>query len=362
MNNKLISIVLVLLLGFSLLTGCGISNGSVGTISSDASENLGPYADTTVGVCIYQMSDNFMSLFCDEIVGYLVSKGFSSDNIKVYNGSNNQAIQLTQVEELIARKTDVMIVNPVNASICSTITQLAVDSNTPVVYINREPGVDEESKWEEYDLKVTYVGCDARQSGIYQGELLLELGAETLDINKDGLIQYYMIEGAPENIDAEYRTMYSRSSIENAGLKLDCILDEVCNWDMATSKLVTARGLSSGLVPEVIIANNDAMALGAISALEEAGLTPGKDVYVVGVDALSEALEKVSSGEMVGTVFNDYISQAHSAVDAATNYLDGNQNEHYIGCEYIKVDATNADNILSLVSVKKASANVAGEQ
>ncbi len=348
MKKRLISFAASLLLATSLITGCenSISNGAV---KSDTSTALSSYADTSVGVCIYQLSDNFMSLFCDEMVNYLVSKGFSQDNIKVYNSANNQSVQISQVEELINRKVDVLIVNPVNADICSTITEMAVDAGTPLVYINREPGADEESNWEEYDLDVTYVGCDARQSGIYQGELLLELGKEKLDVNGDGKIQYYMIEGAPENIDAGYRTMYSLSTLENAGLEMECLLDEVCNWDMSTAKLIVAKALSEGQRPEVIISNNDAMALGVITALEEAGLSAGEDVYVVGVDALAEALGKVADGEMVGTVFNDYISQSHNAADAAMKYLRGESNEHYIGCEYIKVNASNAQEILALV-------------
>ena len=352
MNKRFISVGAALLVGLSLLTGCGNLMNPSGAVSSETAATLGPYANNTVGVCIYQLNDNFMSLFCDELVGYLVSKGFSEENIKVYNSANNQSVQLSQVEELISRDVDVMIVNPVNSAICSTITQMAVDSETPLVYINREPGADEESKWEDYDLNVTYVGCDARQSGIYQGELLQTLGEDVLDINKDGRIQYFMIEGAPENIDAEYRTMYSLSTLKNSGFIMDCLLDEVGNWDMSTAKLITAKGLSEGLMPEVVIANNDAMALGAISALSDAGLKPGSDVFVVGVDALSEAIDKISAGEMVGTVFNDYISQSHYAADAAIKYLSGEKNEHYIGCEYIKVDSSNADTILSLVQGK----------
>ena len=362
MKKKLFCFGAIILMATSLLMGCENSINMGGSAKSDTAATRSPYAETTVGVCIYQLSDNFMSLFCDEMVNYLVSRGFSPENITVYNSSNNQSVQITQVDELISRNIDVMIVNPVNAAVCSVITEKAVDSGIPLVYINREPGPDEESKWEDYDLNVTYVGCDARQSGIYQGELLLELGKNQLDINGDGKVQYFMIEGEPENIDAGYRTLYSRSTLENANLDMECLLDEVCNWDMATAKLITAKALSEGKRPEVVISNNDAMALGTIAALKDAGLTPGKDVFVVGVDALADALELVANGEMVGTVFNDYISQSHSAADAAIRYLGGESNEHYIGCEYIKVDASNAQTILSLVRVNSADAASESDQ
>ena len=345
MKNKLLSIIATVIAMLLIFTGCAsdldFRKSEDATSISDA-----PYAGVKIGICIYQLNDDFMSLFSAEMVNYLTAHGFSRDNIIVYGSSNNQAIQLSQIEELVDKEVDALIVNPVNSTIVHSITDLAVSNDIPLVYINREPSADEESNWEEYDLDVTYVGCDARQSGIYQGELLIDFGADKLDLNKDGSIQYYMIEGAPENIDAGFRTLYSVSTLNNAGFKMDCLLDEVGNWDMATAKLITAKGLSEKLIPEVILCNNDAMALGAIEAVKEANLVPGQDIYIVGVDALPEALEKVKSGALVGTVFNDYISQSHSAADAAIRYLAGEKNEHYIGCEYVKVNAQNAEEVI----------------
>ena len=81
------------------------------------------------------------------------------------------------------------------------------------------------------------------------------------------------------------------------------------------------------------------MALGALQSIEAAGRTVGDNIFLVGVDALSEALDKVEEGKI--TVFNDHISQSHSAADAAVKYLAGEENEHYIGCDYVKVTTDN---------------------
>ena len=91
------------------------------------------------------------------------------------------------------------------------------------------------------------------------------------------------------------------------------------------------------------------MALGALQAIQSAGRTVGTDIFLVGVDALSEALEDVVAGTMTGTVFNDHFSQSHGAADAAINYLTGAGNEHYIGCDYVKVTKDNAQEILDMV-------------
>jgi methyl-galactoside transport system substrate-binding protein len=91
------------------------------------------------------------------------------------------------------------------------------------------------------------------------------------------------------------------------------------------------------------------MALGALQSITSAGRTVGKDIYLVGVDALSDALEDVIAGTMTGTVFNDHIAQSHSAADAAINFVEGKTNDYYIGCDYVKVTKDNAQSVLDSV-------------
>ncbi len=307
-------------------------------------------ADKKVGVCIYQFSDNFMTLFRTELTSYLVSLGFSEDNITIQDGANDQSTQSGQIDAFIADGVDVLIINPVNSSSAETITDKVVDAGIPLVYINREPSADEEARWEENDWDVTYVGCDARQSGTMQGEIIADLGLDTVDLNGNGQIDYIMIEGDPENVDAQYRTEFSIQALTDAGLEVNELDDQVGNWDQAQAQTLVANSLSmNGDDVEVVFCNNDAMALGALQSIEAAGRTVGEDIFLVGVDALSEALENVASGKMTGTVFNDHISQSHSAADAAAAYLTGEGNEHYIGCDYVKVTADNVADIQAML-------------
>ena len=303
-------------------------------------------ADKKVGVCIYQFADNFMTLFRTELEDYLVKLGFSKDNITIQDGQNDQATQSNQIDAFIADGVDVLIINPVNTSSAETITDKVVGAGIPLVYINREPGEDEEARWAENNWNVTYVGCDARQSGTFQGEIISDLGLDAIDKNGNGKIDYVMIEGDPENVDAKYRTEFSIKALEDAGLEVNCLDDQVGNWDQATAQQLVANSLSQyGDDVEVVFCNNDAMALGALQSIEAAGRTVGEDIYLVGVDALTEALDNVASGKMTGTVFNDHFSQSHAAAIAAANYLTGTENEHYIGCDYVKVTADNVADI-----------------
>ncbi|MBD9013838.1 MAG: galactose ABC transporter substrate-binding protein [Lachnospiraceae bacterium] len=316
-----------------------------------AEENAEPVAnpdlaDKKVGVCIYQFSDNFMTLFRTELEDYLVKLGFSKENITIQDGQNDQATQSNQIDAFIADGVDVLIINPVNTSSAETITDKVVDAGIPLVYINREPSEDEEARWAENNWNVTYVGCDARQSGTFQGEIIADLGLDAIDKNGNGKIDYVMIEGDPENVDAKYRTEFSIKALEDAGLEVNCLDDQVGNWDQATAQQLVANSLSQyGDDVEVVFCNNDAMALGALQSIEAAGRTVGEDIYLVGVDALTEALDNVASGKMTGTVFNDHFSQSHTAAEAAANYLTGTENEHYIGCDYVKVTTDNVADI-----------------
>ncbi|MBR1669680.1 MAG: galactose ABC transporter substrate-binding protein [Butyrivibrio sp.] len=372
MKKKLVSLLTVSAMTMAMLAGCGSSSAPAAETAAPAetadtatqtaeavadtaaetaeavAETAGnaDLADKKVGVCIYQFADNFMTLFRTELENYLVSQGFSKDNITIVDGANDQATQTGQIDNFITQGVDVLIINPVNSSSAASITDKVVGADIPLVYINREPDADEEARWSENGWNVTYVGCDARQSGTMQGEILVDLGQEKVDLNGDGKIQYIMIEGDPENVDAQYRTEFSVKALVDAGWEVDELDDQVGNWDQATAQQLVANSLSAHPETEVVFCNNDAMALGALQSIDAAGRKVNEDIYLVGVDALTEALEDVLAGTMTGTVFNDHIAQSHGAADAAINFVTGAGNDYYIGCDYVKVTADNAQSVL----------------
>ena len=363
MKKKLISLFVAATMVMTIVSGCsstqkktdetiGTESAAPETASTQSSteeSKVLSLLDKKVGVCIYQFDDDFMTLFRNELKSYLVAQGFSADNVTIVDGQGSQDIQTEQIQEFIDSGVDVMIVNPVNASSAPEITSMAVTAKIPLVYINREPADSEEQRWMDNNWNVCYVGCDARQSGTYQGEIIAALGKEAVDINKDGIVQYVMVQGDPENIDSRYRTEFSIKALQDAGFDAKCVASEVGNWEKEQAKEIVASSLTAHPETEVVFCNNDAMALGALESIEAAGRTVGTDIYLVGVDALIEALEDVIDGKMTGTVFNDHFSQAHSAADAAINYLRGEGNDHYIGCDYVKITVDNAQEILDAV-------------
>ena len=363
--KKILSALTVSAMAVSMLAACGSSaktettKAAETTVAEDKATEAtkaaveamsGDLSDKKVGICIYQFSDNFMTLFRTELESYLVSKGFKKENIKVMDGANDQATQTNQIQNFITDKVDVLIVNPVNSSSAATSTDMVQAAGIPLVYINREPDQDEEKRWEDKKWDVCYVGCDARQSGTFQGEIIADIGMDKLDMNGNGKVDYIMIKGDPENIDAQYRTEYSVKALQDAGMEVNKLDEQVGNWDQATAQSLVANALAkNGKDIEVVFCNNDSMALGALQAIQAAGRTVGTDIYLVGVDALEEACQNVLAGTQTGTVFNDFLTQSHTAGDAAINYLTGAGNDHYIGCDYVKVTKDNAKDILALL-------------
>ena len=331
---------------FALVLALALALGCFSFASADAKTYK-------VGVSIYQFTDNFMTLYRNEIESYF--KSLETDEVKyeitMADGKNDMAEQTNQIRNFITQGMDVIILNLVQTSSADVVIDEIVNAGIPLVLINREPlAYDAEGKTldEAYEgilnnEKVCYVGADARQSGTFQGEMVAEL-ENHCDINGDGKISYVMIEGDPENIDAQYRTEFSVKALTDAGYEVECLDDQVGNWDQTKGQELCANALNIyGDKVEVVFCNNDAMALGAATAITAAGRTVGKDIYLLGVDALEEAVELVKSGEMTGTVLNDHIGQSHAAVDVAVKLLAGEKIDNYYWVDYVKVNKAYVD-------------------
>ena len=295
-----------------------------------------------VGVAIYQFDDNFMTLYRNELLSYFES--LNTDSVKydvtIVDGKNDMAEQNNQIDNFITQGMDAIILNLVQTSSADAAIDKIVAAKIPLILINREPlgdDGDESYKGILDNATVCYVGADARQSGTFQGEIIAEL-ADKGDINGDGKVSYIMIEGDPENVDAQYRTEFSIKALTDAGIKVECLDDQIGNWQQAKGQEICANDLAKfGADIEVVFCNNDAMALGAATAITAAGRNVGQDIYLVGVDALEECQQMVAEGTMTGTVLNDHVGQSHKAVDVTVEALKGNAIENYYWVDYVKV-------------------------
>ncbi|MFI3169181.1 MAG: substrate-binding domain-containing protein [Faecalibacterium sp.] len=313
----------------NFLKGTGASALVAATASmvgcSSGSSNI------TVGVCIYQFSDSFMTLYRENLAEYFDDLGYECT---IVDGKNDQVTQTEQINTFLQQGVDILVINPVQTTSAQTIVDTVSPYNIPIVFINREPDVE---VLDSYPDMCCYVGADARQSGTYQGEIILETDTQG-DINGDGVVTYIMCMGDPENVDAQYRTEYSVKALTDAGIEVNCLYEYLDNWDQTLAQQDVANALAQyGDEIEVCFCNNDSMALGALQAITAAGRTVGSDIYLVGVDALDEAVQNVADGLMTGTVLNDDVGQATAAVASAEGYANGDSVDQYTIVDYVKV-------------------------
>jgi methyl-galactoside transport system substrate-binding protein len=207
-------------------------------------------------------------------------------------------------------------------------------------------------RWE----KLYYVGADAKESGEMQGQLALkdiQASAGSTDKNGDGQIQYVVLEGEAGHQDAIVRTEYSVDTIIAGGVALDDVGSTIANWNREQAQTKITQLINEKADVELILANNDDMALGAIDAYTEAGIPLENIPLIYGIDGTSEGLKAIQSGSMNGTVYNDKEGQAKAMYDLATNLAKGKSvdkmnisNEHYIWLPYSKIDKTNVSDFM----------------
>jgi methyl-galactoside transport system substrate-binding protein len=306
--KKAISILLASLM-LTSLAACGNSSSNSNTSNTGNSTNT-EEAKTeaelpTIGCAIYKFDDTFMT----GVRNAIDEAANGNAEMDIVDSQNAQTTQNDKIDLFITKQVDSLAINPVDRTAASVIIDKAKAAETPVVFFNREPLPEDMQKWD----KVYYVGAKAEQSGIMQGQLIIDYwqAHPEADLNGDGVLQYVMLKGEPGHQDAELRTKYSIEAVEGAGIKVEKIAEDTGMWDRVKGQEKMAAFLSSsGDKIEAVFANNDDMALGAIEALKASGYFTGdKYIPVVGVDATAPGLQAIKDGTMLGTVLNDAKNQ-----------------------------------------------------
>ena len=363
--KKFMSLLLVGIMMLSLVA-CGKSGGGKGELN--------------VGVFYYTYSDTYISSVRTALDNALTEAGIKFQN---YDGNSNQTTQNEQIDTAIAQGTNLLIVNIVTSGsvdASQAIVDKASAAGIPVIFFNRavESDEDEGKVLGSYD-KCAFVGTDAPEAGHMQGKMVGQYvvdNFDAIDLNGDGKISYAMFMGQLGNVEAIYRTQYG---VEDANAVLNAAgkpaleyfdasntdkyqVDQDGNWSATAANNYMTTNLSqynesAGNMIELVICNNDgmaegvisalndkgynlgdgncttipvfgvdatdAMALGALQSIEQAGRTVGTDIYLVGVDALKEAVQNVVDGKMTGTIKQDAEGMANGIAYLAKNIQAG---------------------------------------
>ena len=300
-----------------------------------------------IGCAIYRFDDTFMTGVRNSITNAVKGKA----KITMVDSENNQATQNAEVELFINLGMDCLILNPVDRAAAGVEIDKAKASNIPIVFVNREPFVDDMKKWD----KVYYVGAKAEESGIMSAEILADYWKShpEADKNMDGILQYVLLKGEPGHQDTEQRSESSIRCLEDNDIEVEKLAEDTAMWDRVKGQEKMAAFLASyGDEIEAVISNNDDRALGAIEALKADGyFTNNKYMPVIGVDATAPALQALQEGTLLGTVQNDADNQGKSAVNIAIQLAKGEKvnsktigykmDDHYVWIPYKKVTQEN---------------------
>lgn len=280
-----------------------------------------------VAVLLYKSDDPYISLVSQSLEEFQ-KKSEGKVEVTFYDGKNDQAIQNKSIDSLLQDDiVDLLLLNLVDTESAQPVINKIKEKNIPVVLFNREPNNIESVR--SYN-KAYFVGTNPAEAGVLQGKILIDLwnkNKKAIDANGDNIMQYIMLMGERNNLEAIGRTKYSILTINDTGIKTEEIALRVCNWDESLAKDTTeALFLQNGNRIEAIISNNDAMAIGAIEALQEYGYNQGdktKTITVIGVDAIPAAQDLIKKGFMAGSVLQDAPTMAEAMYDIGMNLVYG---------------------------------------
>ena len=381
-----------------------------------------------IGVTIYDNYDTFLSGYMTAFEKEISKKRAEGVEIGLfrYNAAGSQALQNEQVEEMLEKDCDVLCVNLVDRTAPSEIIDMAKKKNVPIIFFNRELVDEDLAQWNQ----LYYIGADAKQSGILQGEMaaedilseepekptpevplaspedaeetseksqekagnaeeiqdfVLQKSREDLDIlereassedtqtsteegtekkalilsprvdkNGDGVIQYLMFEGEAGHQDAIVRTEYSVNTLMQQGIPMEKLSYAIANWSRAEaqSKMMQFYPEFQDRI-ELILSNNDDMALGVLDAYDKIGLPKDKRPFIYGIDGTVVGLEAVKKGNLMGTVYNDEQGQAKALFQLAYRLATGKkgpedegENKKIIRLPYQKVRREDSQRLL----------------
>jgi methyl-galactoside transport system substrate-binding protein len=324
--RKIIMLIVIIAMIPQTLIGAVPSNRS-----SKLSLNSNKQNPLRVGVVFYRFDDPFVSLVMQSLEN-IQKKNEGKVKFTFYDSKNDEAVQNQTINTLLeSGNIDLILLSLVDLRHDPKgIIEKVKEKNIPVIFFNRRPVEIDSNIIESYD-KAYYIFPDSEQAGRLEGKILVDLwnkNKDAIDTNKDNIMQYVMLQGDTNTIDTIDRTEYSIETIEEAGIKVQEIATRVCNWDEDMARDATeALFLQSGSDVEVIISNNDQMAIGAIKALQKYGYNQGdntKTIPVVGVNGILEAREFIKKGFMAGTVVQDSDVMADALYTVGMNLVYGN--------------------------------------
>ena len=248
-----------------------------------------------IGFSSRDLSAEYTAKLSEAIVAYAQTK--PGVKVVMVDAQSDVQKQFSQVENFVAQKVDAIILNPCELEASTPAVDYVKKAGIPLVLVNQTTKSAGDS----------YIGSNDFEAG----RMAMEAIAKKLN-SQGGVLMLHGIMGTSAQLQREAgaREVFAKYP----GLKL--VDHQTASWDRAKAMALTENWIQAHKGKfSAVFAHNDEMAMGALLALERAGLK--KDVYVIGIDAIAQALSAVKEGRLDATVFQDAAGQGKGSVDAA---------------------------------------------
>lgn len=211
--------------------------------------------------------------------------------LKFSDAQQKQENQIKAIRSFIQQRVDVIAFSPVVETGWEPVLREAQAAKIPVILTDRTVDVKDTSLW------VTFMGSDFVEEGRRAGRWLVDFGP-VKDLSAKGTVNVVELQGTVGSAPAiDRKKGFEEILKDHPNYKI--IRSQTGDFTRAKGKEVMEAFLKSeGKNINVLFAHNDDMAIGAIQAIEEAGLKPGKDIYIVSIDGVKGAFEAMIAGKL----------------------------------------------------------------
>ncbi|SDM86156.1 inositol transport system substrate-binding protein [Daejeonella rubra] len=285
---------LILIILVALFAGC---NQSTNSEKSKANKIV-------IGISMLSMQNEFIVNINDEMQKKAQELGAE---LIIVDAERSPLKQIEQIESFIAQKVDVIILNPCEYEASSPAVTKALAAGIPIVNVNSATKI----------APTAFVGSNDLESG----RIAMRFIADQLG-GKGNVVMIQGLNGQAAQIQREL----GAKEILKEYPELKLIAQQTAEWDRSKSMDLMQNWIQSyGAKINAVFAHNDEMGLGAVKALQDAGM---KDkVIVVSIDAIADALQAVKKGHLDATVFQDARKQGAGAIETAVKIAQGKQFE-----------------------------------
>ncbi len=312
--KKWMALLLAAVMTMAVLAGCGKQEATDG-------ENSGS-GKLKIGVSYYALSGEYNANLKSAMQSYFDEAGLADKvELSVTDAGGDANTQNSQLENMIASGVNAIILIPGDATAQAVMVEEAHAQNIPVIELC--------TKTEAEDYRTSFVGSD----DIVAGRMLMEYLGNLVDGKGDMIIFH-----GPTGVSAEInRHTGAQQMIKEKNWDIKVVAEKVCNWSREEAMTAMENIITSGMKFDIIFAENDEMAVGALSALKDSGLK-----YVIGgIDAIPDAVQAVADGDMDCTFFQDYITQAKTALDVAIKAASGEQVDASYDIDFVLITKAN---------------------